>query len=73
MKEISGEIKGKISFEKIVLNNIEFNKIYQRRVTRSNDTSGKINVPADFIGLEVIVAIPKKKLKGRRNNAQIRL
>ncbi len=66
MKEINGEIKGKISFEKIVLDNIEFNKIYQRHVTKSNDTSGKINVPADFIGQEVIVAIPKKKLKRRK-------
>lgn len=68
MNDIIEEINGKISFEKIILNNIEFKQIYQRHVTRSNKTSGKVNIPADFIGQDVIVAVPKKKLKRQKRN-----
>ena len=67
MKDLNGDIKGKISFETITLDNIEFSKIYHRYVTRSNKTSGKVNIPANFIGEEVIIAIPKKKTKRRKN------
>ena len=68
MDEIIGEINGKISFEKIFLDNIEFKQIYQRHVTKSNNTSGKVNVPIEFLGQEVIVAVPKKKLKRKKRN-----
>jgi|APSaa5957512535_1039671.scaffolds.fasta_scaffold68244_1 putative transposon-encoded protein len=61
MSEINGETHGKIFLNK--MDNIEFNQIYRRRVTRSNDTSGKVNLPVTFIGQEVLVAVPKKKLK----------
>ena len=58
MTEIAGEINNKISFGKI-----EFSGIYRRHVTRSNRTSGKVNVPAKLINTEVYVAVPKKKSK----------
>ena len=56
MKEIIGEI----SFEKIILGNIEFKRNYQRQVTKSNKISGKINVSIKFLGQDVIVVVLKK-------------
>ena len=59
--DIDGKYTGKI-----IINKIEFSKILSRHVSRSNNTSGKINVPMDFIGKEVMVCLPKETHKRKK-------
>ncbi len=58
-------INGKFSC-KIFINNMEFSIILSRYVSRSNDTSGKVNVPEDLIGKEVMVCLPKQVQKRKK-------
>lgn len=58
-------INGKFSC-KIIINNMEFSKILSRYVSRSNDTSGKVNVPENLIGKEVMVCLPKQVQKHKK-------
>lgn len=58
-------INGKFSC-KIIIKNMEFSKILSRYVSRSNLTSGKVNVPEDLIGKEVMVCLPKKVQKRKK-------
>lgn len=60
MINVNGKFSGKIIIKKM-----EFDEILSRYVTQSNETSGKVNIPAEFIGSEVFVVIPKKKSKKR--------
>jgi len=59
--DINGKYVGKI-----IINNVEFSKILSRYVSRSNDTSGKVNVPEDLIGKEVMVCLPKQIKKRKK-------
>lgn len=59
--DINGKYVGRI-----IINNLEFSKILSRYVSRSNDTSGKVNVPVDFIGKEVMICLPKQIQKRKK-------
>lgn len=48
---------------RIVLEEIEFNRVLYRRVVKSNDRGGKISIPKEFIGEEIYVVIPKGEKK----------
>lgn len=45
---------------------------YQKHVTKNNDTSSIVGMPAIFIGQKIIVEIPKKKFKRNRIRPEIR-
>lgn len=61
MEEIEGDFSGKV-----ILDPIKYSKIMTRIVTKNNETSGKITVPAEFIDEKVVVLFPKKNKKGGR-------
>ena len=46
---------------KILLNDIDFTDIAEKKVVRNNTTSGKITLPVNLIGKKVIVIFPKEK------------
>ena len=53
---LEGKFEGQIEFE-----SIEVREIYPRKVTQNNQTSGKVSLPSDLIGKEILVIVPKKK------------
>lgn len=62
---INGKYTGKI-----IINNMEFSKILSRHVSRSNNSSGKVNVPVGFIGKEVMVCLPKESNAPQKRRKQ---
>jgi len=42
----------------LIIEQIEFEDAFKKRVIKNNDTSGKINLPKDLIGKEVYVVVP---------------
>ena len=44
---------------RLILEEVSFNRLLKRKVNANNKTSGKISLPHDLIGKEVIVIIPK--------------
>jgi len=44
----------------LILEKIDFNRMLERTVHRSNKSSGKITLPSELIGEKVFVIIPKK-------------
>ena len=42
---------------RLILKEIEFNKVWKKTVTKNNDTSGKIQLPKDLIGKEVYIIL----------------
>lgn len=62
MIDVDGDFDGEV-----VLNPIKYSKIQTKVVTKNNDTSGKVIVPAEYIDEKVVVLFPKKKSgKGER-------
>jgi len=57
------EAHGEIDFS-----SISFRKVMIKKVYKNNKTSGKVLVPSDLIGKEVLVIVPGKK---RRKNRDI--
>jgi putative transposon-encoded protein len=46
----------------LILEKIEFDQVYKRRVGKNNDSSGKITLPYNLIGKHVYVVVePDKK------------
>ena len=45
----------------LILEKIDFDQVYKRKVGRNNDTSGKITLPKELIGQEVYVVVKNKK------------
>ena len=46
----------------LVLEEVKFDRMLKRKVHRSNKTSGKVTLPPDLVGKEVIIIIPSKRL-----------
>jgi putative transposon-encoded protein len=46
---------------KIILRDIEYEQLLERKVYKNNASSGKINVPKDYIGKRVYVVVPKEE------------
>ncbi|NQU98069.1 hypothetical protein HQ533_01260 [Candidatus Woesearchaeota archaeon] len=44
---------------KLTLQDIPINRILVRRVSKNNDTSGKLTVPRELVDREVFILIPK--------------
>ncbi len=42
---------------RLILKEIKFEQIYQRTVSRCNETSGKVTVPSKLIGKRVYVVV----------------
>lgn len=55
---LEGKFEGQIEFERI-----EVREIYPRKVTQNNQTSGKVSLPSDLIGKEILVIVPKHMKK----------
>jgi putative transposon-encoded protein len=51
---------------KIVMEEIKFNRVLERKVSKNNGTSGKLSVPRNLIGKKVLIIIPKMKRKRGR-------
>ncbi|MCK4797257.1 MAG: hypothetical protein KAT05_07730 [Spirochaetes bacterium] len=45
----------------LILEKVDFNRVLTRTVHKSNKSSGKITLPLDLVGKEVIIVIPNKK------------
>ncbi len=43
---------------------------YQKHVTKNNDTSSIVGMPAIFIGQKIIVEIPKKEIQKKQNTTR---
>lgn len=56
MVEVEGNFGGEIK-----LDPIRFFKILKKRVMKNNETSGKVNIPPEYIEKEVIILLPKLK------------
>ena len=41
----------------LILKQIEFNRVYHRKVSSNNKTSGKVTVPRELIGKSVYVVV----------------
>lgn len=39
----------------LILKQVEFNRVYYRKVSKNNSTSGKVTVPRELIGKSVYV------------------
>ena len=58
MVEIEGDFEGEIKVDPI-----KFHKILKKTVIKNNDSSGKVQVPHDYINKEVVILLPKIKVK----------
>jgi putative transposon-encoded protein len=63
MTDYEGDIKGKLIFDEIA-----YEKIVTRTVTKNNKTSGKVTVPAEYIDEKVYVLFPRAKTKKEAGN-----
>lgn len=45
----------------IILKSIEYSEIKKRKVSKNNDTSGKVTLPKNWIGKKVYVALVEDK------------
>ena len=46
---------------KIILRDIEYEQLLERKVSKNNASSGKITMPKDYIGKRVYVVVPKEE------------
>ena len=58
MVRYQGNFEGEIKLEAI-----KFSQYYTKKVMKNNQSSGKILLPSDLIDEEVVVLLPIKKLK----------
>jgi len=42
----------------LIIEQIQFEDAFKKRVIKNNDTSGKITLPKDLIGKEVYIVVP---------------
>ncbi len=47
----------------LVLDKIDYNRVLFRKVGKNNETSGKVSLPVDLIGKEIVIVIPTKEAK----------
>ena len=45
---------------------IKFSHMFTKTVLKNNGTSGKITVPKDFVGNEVIILVPAEKIQPKK-------
>ena len=57
---VEGEFEGEIRF-----NSVKYSKIFTKLVIPNNPTSGKIQLPREYISQKVIVLIPKLSSRKR--------
>ncbi|MDE1848701.1 MAG: DUF2080 family transposase-associated protein [Nanoarchaeota archaeon] len=53
--KLEGKFKGQLK-----LISIEVKEVLSRKVSLNNESSGKVTVPRDFVGEEILIVIPKK-------------
>ncbi|MDD1777479.1 MAG: hypothetical protein LUQ65_04865 [Candidatus Helarchaeota archaeon] len=44
----------------LILQKVEFDRMLERTVHKSNKSSGKVTLPIDLVGKKIIVIIPKR-------------
>jgi len=50
-------MKTKKTTGRLILKEIKFDQVYQRKVSKNNDSSGKITLPKELIGKHVYVVV----------------
>ncbi len=42
---------------RLILKEISFNQVYERKVGKNNDSSGKVTLPVELIGKKVFIVV----------------
>ena len=61
MIDIDGEFEGEVK-----INPIKYSKILTKVVIENNPTSGKIQLPREYVSQKVIVLLPKLRTRKRK-------